>query len=216
MPRPSSWVSTTASTLGEELARIGLTVPTDRLEALLTDRVTAVAEQMRITERTARRYFDHDALRTLARELALSIKEEAPGADLLTLPRTIAMPLPTLGATIAALIEVAALTGTNRGPDQPTTAMALISTLGVLTRDHDGDLPTVWVPEPLLMRAVRLIENTANLVHQGCPLPPDVAENVRPHLQKALRDDAARLRALIPDTGRRTGSGLWAVPDDPR
>lgn len=216
MPRPSTWVSTTASALGEELARIGLTVPTDRLEHLLTDRVAAVAEQMRITERTARQYFDHHALRTLARELALSIKDEAPGADLLTLPRTIAMPLPALGATIAALVEVAALTGTNRGPDQPATAMALISTLGVLTRDHDGDLPTVRVPEPLIVRAVRLIENTANLVHQGCTLPRGVAEDVRPHLQKALRDDVARLRALIPDTGRRSGSGLWAVPDDPR
>ncbi|WP_257890396.1 hypothetical protein [Rhodococcus sp. USK10] len=93
--------------------------------------------------------------------------------------------------------------------------MALISTLGVLTRDHDGDLLTVRVPEPLLMRAARLIENTAALVHHGCPLPPDVAEDVRPHLQKALRDDAARLRALIPDTGRRSSSGLWAVPDNP-
>ena len=64
------------------------------------------------------------------------------------------------------------------------------------------------------MRAARLIENTAALVHQGCPLPPDVTEDVRPHLQ-ALRDDAARLRALIPDTGRRSGSGLWAVPAQP-
>jgi hypothetical protein len=95
MPRPSSWVRTTASALGEELARIGLTVPTDRLEDLLTDRVAAaVAEQMHITERTARRYFDPHALRTLARELALRIKEEAPGVDLLTLPRTIAVPCP--------------------------------------------------------------------------------------------------------------------------
>ncbi|MFE5707331.1 hypothetical protein [Rhodococcus koreensis] len=207
-------MSTTAATLGGELARIGLTVPTEQLEGLLTDRVAAVAEQMHITERTARQYFDHDTLRTLARELALSIKEEAPGADLLTLPRTIAMPLPTLGATIAALVEATALAGADKDPDQPAQAMALISTLGVLTRDHDGDLPTVWVPEPLLMRAARLIENTAALVHHGCALPPDVAEDVRPHLQKRLREDAARLRALIPDTGRQSGSGLWAVPDD--
>jgi hypothetical protein len=35
MPRPSSWLSTTASTLSGELARIGLTVPTDQLEYLL-------------------------------------------------------------------------------------------------------------------------------------------------------------------------------------
>ena len=216
MPRPSSWVSTTASVLGEELARIGLTVPADRLEDLLTDRVAAVAERMHITERTARRYFDHHALRTLARELALRIKDEAPGADLLTLPRTIAMPLSALGATIAALVEVAALTSANTGPDEPTTALSMISTLGVLTREHAGDLPTVFVPEPLVVRAVRLIENTADLVQQGCTLPRGVAEDVRPHLQKALSEDAARLRGLIPGTGRRTGSGLWAVPDDPR
>jgi hypothetical protein len=214
MPRPSSWLSTTASTLGEELARIGLTVPPDQLEDLLTDRVATVAERMHITERTARRYFDHDTQRTLARDLALIIKDEAPGADLLTLPRTIAMPRPTLGATIAALVEAAALAGADKGPDEPATAMALISTLGVLTRDHNGDLPTVWVPEPLLLRAARLIENTADLVHHGCPLPPDVAEDVRPHLQKTLREDATQLRALIPTTSRRSGSGLWAVPDD--
>ena len=215
MPRPSSWLSTTASTLSGELARIGLTVPTDQLEYLLADRVAAVAEQMHITERTARRYFDHDTLRTLAHEMALSITEEAPGADLLTLPRTIAMPLPTLGATIAALVEAAALAGADKDPHESAPAMALISTLGVLTRDHNGDLPTVFVPEPLLMRAARLIENTADLVHHGCPLPPDVAEDVRPHLQSALRNDAARLRALIPATGRRSGAGLWAVPDNP-
>ncbi|MFE5700531.1 hypothetical protein [Rhodococcus koreensis] len=214
MPRPSSWLSTTASTLSGELARIGLTVPTNQLEDLLAERIAAVAEQMHITERTARQYFDPDTLRTLARELALIIKEEAPGADLLALPRTAAMPLATLGATIAALVEVAALGGADRDPDEPATAMALISTLGVLARDHDGDLPAVRVPEPLLMRAARLIENTADLVRQGCPLPTDVAENVRPHLQKTLRGDAAGLRALIPDTSRRLGSGLWAVPDD--
>ncbi|MFC9769073.1 hypothetical protein [Rhodococcus jostii] len=214
MPRRSSWTSTTAAALGGELARIGLTVPADQLEDLLTDRLTAVAERMHITERTARQYFDHDTLHALAREMALSIKEEAPGADLLTLPRTIAMPLLTLGATIAALVEVAALAGADKDPDEPVAAMALISTLGVLTRDHDGDLPTVWVPEPLLMRAARLIENTADLVHYGCPLPPDVTEDVRPHLQRALSDDAARLRALISDTVRRSGSGLWAVPGD--
>ncbi|WKN60911.1 hypothetical protein HJ581_0045515 [Rhodococcus opacus] len=215
MPRRSSWMGTTAAALGGELARIGLTVPTDQLEVLLTERVAAVAEQMHITERSARQYFDHDTVRTLARDLALIIKDEAPGADLLALPRTTAMPLATLGATIAALVEVTALGGADKDPDEPATAMALISTLGVLARDHDGDLPAVWVPEPLLMRAARLIENTADLVRQGCPLPPDVAEEVRPHLQKTLREDAAGLRALIPGTGRRSGSGLWAVPDDP-
>ncbi|MFV9452083.1 hypothetical protein ACNJ7E_01165 [Rhodococcus sp. NM-2] len=147
-------MSTTAAALGGELARIGLTVPTDQLEVLLTERVAAVAEQMHITERTARQYFDHDTLRTLARDLALIIKDEAPGADLLALPRTTAMPLATLGATIAALVEVTALGGADKDPDEPATAMALISTLGVLARDHDGDLPAVWVPEP--RRGLRL------------------------------------------------------------
>ncbi|MFD9667650.1 hypothetical protein ACFWAY_39645 [Rhodococcus sp. NPDC059968] len=131
---------------------------------------------MRITERTARQYFDQEALRTLARELALSIKEEAPVADLLTLPRTVAIPL---------------------------------STLGVLTRGHDDDLPTVWVPEPLLIRAVRLVENTADLVQQGSHW------NVRPHLQKALSEDAARLRALDSRHRPTVRLGSVAVPDDP-
>lgn len=162
MPRPS-WVRTTAAALGEELARLGLTVP----------------------------------------------------ADLLSLPRTITMPLSTLGATIAALAEVAALTGTHHGPGEPAAALSLISTLGVLTRSHNDDLTTIEVPEALVMRAARLVENTADLVHRGCPLPKGVAEDVRPHLHKTLDDDAARLRALIPTPGRRPGAALWAVPDAP-
>ena len=75
--------------------------------------------------------------------------------------------------------------------------------------------PTVRVPEPLPLRAARLIDNTPDLAHQDCPLPPEVTEDARPHPQKALSDDAEQLRALNPDTGRRTGPGLWAVPDDP-
>ncbi|MFC9557357.1 hypothetical protein ACFTWF_41780 [Rhodococcus sp. NPDC056960] len=122
------------------------------------------------------------------------------------------MPLPILGATIAALVESPPLTDADRAPHEPPTAMALISTLGVLTRDHDGELPTVRVPESLLTRAARLIENTADLVHQGSSLPRDVAEDVRPHLQKALSEDAARLRALMPGTDRRPGSVLWRFP----
>ena len=94
-----------------------------------------------------------------------------PDADLLPLLRTTAIPLATFGATIAAL------TGSHphrrrqgfqraRGSD---SAVALISTIGVMTRDHEGDLPTGWVPELLLMRAARLIENTVDLVHQRLP-----------------------------------------------
>ncbi|TCN53527.1 hypothetical protein EV641_106173 [Rhodococcus sp. SMB37] len=125
------------------------------------------------------------------------------------------MPLSTLGAAIAALTEVAALTGTHHGPGEPAAALSLISTLGVLTRNHDNDLPVIGVPESLVMRAIRLVANTADLVHRGCPLPAGVAEDVRPHLHQALEDDVARLRALLPRPGRRPRAVLWAVPDTP-
>ncbi|MFE7418415.1 hypothetical protein [Rhodococcus sp. NPDC057529] len=94
------------------------------------------------------------------------------------------MPLPTLDATIAALA------GADKDPDQPATPMALLSTLGVLTREHDV------TPQRLGAGAIphvsgALIESTADLVH----------------------------RALIPDTGRQwvrsVGDSLRSIVNAP-
>ncbi|WP_368681132.1 hypothetical protein R1X32_49195 [Rhodococcus opacus] len=126
------------------------------------------------------------------------------------------MPLSALGATIAALVEVAALTGANTGPDEPTTALSMISTLGVLTRADAGDLPTVFVPEPLV--------DASGAAHREHRRPRATRLHTPTRCRRGrtppLREGTERRRRLAAGidlgTGRRTGSGLRAVPDDPR
>ncbi|ABG92571.1 conserved hypothetical protein [Rhodococcus jostii RHA1] len=92
----------------------------------------------------------------------------------------ITMP-PTLGATIAALVEVAALTGANTGPDEPATAMSTFSTLGVPTRDHAATAhgPSARATPPASGAAHRQHPRprtprlpTTTRGHRGRPTPP--------------------------------------------
>ena len=215
MPRRSSWMSTTAAALGEELARIGLTVPTDQLEILLTERVAAVAVQMHITERTARQYFDHDTLRTLARDLALIIKDEAPGADLLALPRTAVMPLATLGATIAALVE-------GRRPRWRRQGSRRVGN-GDGTDLHarrPGQRPRRGPPRRPGARATPHASGAAHREHRR-PRTPRLPTTARRRRRRPTppAEDTPRRRCRAPGTDPQhrptVRSGLWAVPDDP-
>lgn len=51
---------------------------------MIDERVQFVAEQMRVTPATARRYLTGEAISGLAQTLAFGLVEETPGADLLS------------------------------------------------------------------------------------------------------------------------------------
>lgn len=62
----------------------GMTLTVTAAEAIVADRITAVATTLRISERSARAYIDRDVL---AEALVDSFAAEEPGAELLKLPR---------------------------------------------------------------------------------------------------------------------------------
>ena len=76
---------------------------------LIQERVQWVAAHLRVTPATARRYLTDEAVRDLARTMAVTAADEAPGADVLASPRTAAVPVPLLGRCIAGLSEAIVL-----------------------------------------------------------------------------------------------------------
>jgi hypothetical protein len=76
-----------------------------RAAELISERVRAVATAVGVSEPAARRYLDDETLRDMARRMLFEFVDEQPGADLLQVPRTVAMSLILVGRTIAALAE---------------------------------------------------------------------------------------------------------------
>lgn len=104
-PRRRTWMEHSTDVVLDELGAFGLVVARPRVAELVRQRLAAVAAGLGISEQSARRYVDEESLRDLARQAALELAIEQPGADLHDQPRTIPVPLGTLGRTIAALAE---------------------------------------------------------------------------------------------------------------
>lgn len=84
--RPSpAWLKKLATGLVEKVEARGMTLTIEGAEVVVAERVRAVAATMKITERSARAYFDHDGLAALADGLVETFADEEPGTDLLTL-----------------------------------------------------------------------------------------------------------------------------------
>lgn len=76
-------------------------------------------------------------------------------------------------------------------------ACALLSTLGVMLRDHEHPtLGVVDLPWALLTRTARVLDNAADRVRRGAPLPSGADETIRHDFADRLAEDAAVLRQL--------------------
>lgn len=143
---------------------------------LLDERVEYVANQMRVTPATARKYLTEEALGGMAREIVFGFVEETPGADLMSAPRTSAVPVRFLGRVVAGLGEVQRILMVERDDLEHTRdRVAQIahsqSHLGLLLTDQVAtidfyDEPSVQMPPALLLR-VALLETAADLVEAG-------------------------------------------------
>ena len=91
---------------GRRAGRFDLVASWAHVSEPIRGRVTAVVTGMNIKEQSARRYLHEEALRDLAREVAVRLADEQPGANLHQLPRTIPMSPQGFGICIAALAEV--------------------------------------------------------------------------------------------------------------
>jgi hypothetical protein len=173
---------------------------------LVRQRLAAVATGLRISEQSARRYVDEESLRDLARQAALELAVEQPGADLHAQPRTIPVPLGTLGRTIAALAEAGHVRVTNADAVGASGALDLISLVGqVLHEQPEPAIGPVLLPQAALARAARLLEASAEMLRQGAAVTPDLPAGRAPSLAAALARDATALRALVSEHGTSPG-----------
>jgi len=203
-PRPT-WLDKRVGVFLEELSQFGLVVSHEHAAGLIRDRVSAVASDIGVTEQTARRYLSEDIVRQVAREVAVTLADEQPGADVLEEPRTVSVTLPRIGRTLAALAEAAHVRVLNTDDIGAHGAMQVISMIGqVLSQATAALTGSVMLPQAGLARGARLLEATAEMVRDGAVVPDVPSGDVRA-LARAFASDAAALRALLAEHGTRGG-----------
>jgi len=205
-PRRRTWMDHSTEVVLNELSSFDLVVAPPQVTELVRQRLASVATGLGITEQSARRYVDDESLRDLARQAALELAVEQPGADLHGQPRTIPVPLGTLGRTVAALAEAGHVRAVNADAVGTNGTLDLISLVGqVLYERPEPGVGPVLLPQAALARAARLMEATADLLRQGAFVTPDLPAGSAPTLAAALDRDAAELRALVSEHGNSPG-----------
>lgn len=188
-PAPQ-WLRALATGLVDKVQSRGMTLTVEAAEQIVAERITALATTLRITERSARTYIDHDALDGMADSLAEFFADEAPGADLLTLPRNSGLRAPGIGRLVAALAQCALFFESYEGVDQALSRsrgheiMELVSMLGLIQAGQ-GTGDVIHAPRALFVRVSRILKSVAGLTSD-------------PDLSLALQGDA-----LIADAGSK-------------
>jgi hypothetical protein len=131
-----SWIEDSTDVVVDELGRFDLVASRTHVSELIRGRVTAVATGLNIKEQSARRYLHEEALRDLAREVAVKLADEQPGANLHQLPRTIPMSPQGFGICIAALAEVGHFRELNADAVGVHGALQLISLFAQVLYEH--------------------------------------------------------------------------------
>ena len=188
--------------MADELDALGLSAPRAELGGMVQKAVAQVARRTGISEASARRYLDEEQLRDLAREAALQLAPEQPGADLHGLARTIPVPLELLGRAVSALAEAARIRLINGDEVGAEGALALLSLLGqILHEGPSGQAAPVRLPQAALTRAGRLLEVSAEVVTAGGAVGPELPVGAGDALARAFLADAGTLRALVDEHG---------------
>lgn len=200
-----SWREKRIDDLLAAVSELGMTMSRAAAGDLLDERVQFVANQMRVTPATARTYLTDDALAGMARQIVFGFAEETPGADLMSAPRTSAVPVRFLGRVVAGLGEVQRILMVERDDlehtrDRVAQIAHTQSHLGLLLTDQVAtidfyDEPSVQMPPALLLRAARSLETAADLVESGLTgYEADPEESAG--LPTAFRRDVDLLRTM--------------------
>jgi hypothetical protein len=194
-----SWLDRSINLFLDELGECGLTLSREHAAELITQRLQAVSSEMGLSRTTARRYLSESVLRDLARDAAMQVVDERPGADVLEQPRTIPVPLPTIGRTLAALAEAGHVRHLDHDHVAVDGVLHLISMLGqVRSEVTDTDDESIALPEAALTRGARLLEASAAMLRDGTPTAKG-SDYSSLGLAQAFERDAATLRLLLAD-----------------
>lgn len=146
----------------------GMTMTDQAAQQLLTERVQAVAERMRVGVRQAQTYLTDEALAGVVDSMIETLADEAPGADLCAEPRTARITVGTLGRLLAGPAE-AALLHTDPTTSLPANdrarrtqeVLTLLSVTGLIQADTSSGTGPVPVPPALLTRIARILTTAA-------------------------------------------------------
>ena len=193
-----SWIEDSTDVLVDELGRFDLVASRTHVSELIRGRVTAVATGLNIKEQSARRYLHEEALRDLAREVAVKLADEQPGANLHQLPRTIPMSPQGFGICIAALAEVGHFRELNADAVGVHGALQLISLFAqVLYELPEASEESSFLPRAALTRTARLFDASAQMIRDGAVVSADLGTDAGPALADAFARDASTLRSLL-------------------
>jgi hypothetical protein len=191
-------MSHTVDVFVDELDGLGLTVSHAHAEAVIAVQLRSISSTMGISELTARKYLAEDAVRELAREAAVSIADEQPGADTVALPRDTVVSMPLLGRTIAGLAEALRVHLANDSADVTANRIRAIagelSAAGQILMDTPVPSAGAVLPRALVVRIARYLEIVVDILADGGQLP-GLDEAGCAQLAAAFGDNAAELRA---------------------
>jgi len=181
----SDCVSGRAELLCSKLSEQGLVIDLSAARGIILKRLEELSGQRGITDLAALRHLTDDAIQDLADAMASAKAPEGPRVDLLTAPRSVALPNNLLGRAVSGLAE--AILFFQRNPEIPTSSdrirrlAELLSIVGAVIAGSPSS--PVYVPPELLGRVAGRLEAAATYAHA-----PD-------ELAAAWRRDATRLRA---------------------
>lgn len=182
----SAWLRKSAEGLVARVRERGMSLTVTAAEAYVAERHQAAAKQIGVTERTAQKFLDSDALDELADHLVATFADEAPGENLFDLARTAHISVASFGRLIAALGEAIQFFGSYAPIDDAdrqsriSEVAQLLSLAGLIQADHTAG--PIAAPPALLSRIARTLNTVADLTDS-------------PDLSAALRRDAMRARA---------------------
>jgi hypothetical protein len=147
-----------------------------------------------------------EVLRDLARDAAVELADERPGADLFAQPRNIGIGIGTIGRTLAALSEATHVRVASKDTVGAHGLLEMISLLGQILSQrsaaHSED--EVQFPQAAVTRCARLLEATAEMMTEGAATAYELTPPALKQLASTFAEDSAILRMLVDEQG--TGS----------
>ena len=168
-PQTEDWIGSLVDVFTDELGYFELEVGRTPVGELIREKIQRLSVKLGIFEQSARRYMTEEVLRDLARNAAVELADERPGADLFAQPRNISVGIGTIGRALAALSEAAHVRVANQDTVGAHGLLEMISLLGQILseRSATGSDDAVRLPQAALTRCARLLEATAEMMAQG-------------------------------------------------
>lgn len=202
-PKTEDPIEALVDVFADELSHFELVVGRAPVGELIRERIAAVAAQLGISDHAARGYMTEEVLRDLARDAAVELADERPGADLFAQPRNIGIGIGTIGRTLAALAESAHVRVASQDAVGAHGLLEMISLLGQILsqRSAAGSEDEVQLPQAAVTRCARLLEATAEMMTESVATAYELTPPALKQLALTFAEDSAILRMLVDEQG---------------